>query len=404
MGLFDKLFKPRSPSKDKFAQQVMDGIRRAGETAKLVYDEKQFTVRGEGPRIVNLGNAYAEYCAAAREQRPDVLQRWVRGWFAFAKEMPEEYEDARHNLLPTLRSRSYFDVTRLRMDLDGGKGTWPYQTIGEHFAAGLVYDMHVGMRSICQEDLDNWGVTFYEAMEVALENLQQRPTSFIGPQEGEGVYLSVNGDNHDCARLLLLDVIRKLRVKGEPIAFVPNRDTLIVTGSEDMGGLKGMLALAKDALEKQHHQVSTIALRFAGDEWETWLPPAGHPLYNNFKLLQVTMLVEGYRAQKEALDKLHEKRGEDVFVATYNGVQKKDTGEPRSYAVWSGGIVSWLPQPDVVVFLRSQTDTPRLYNWQQVVQVAGDLVKPLDMYPPRFEVSDFPTDEQFAAMGEQCSL
>lgn len=31
MGFFDRFFKP--PSKDKFAQMVMDGIRRAGETA-----------------------------------------------------------------------------------------------------------------------------------------------------------------------------------------------------------------------------------------------------------------------------------------------------------------------------------------------------------------------------------
>lgn len=403
MGLFDKLFKP--PSKEKFAQIVMDGIRRAGETATLVYDGKEFSVRGEGPRTVNLGNAYAEYCAAPREQRRDVVQRWVRGWFAFAKEMPEEYEDARHDLLPTLRSRSYFDVTRLQMvDLDGGKGTWPYQTIGEHFAAGLVYDMHVGMRSIRQDDLDNWGATFYEAMEAALENLQQRPTSFIGPQEGEGVYVSVNGDNYDCARLLLLDVIRKMRVKGEPIAFVPNRDTLIVTGSEDIDGLKGMLVLAKDALEKQHHPVSTIALRFTGDEWTTWLPPPNHALYNDFKLMQVKMLVDEYRAQKVVLDKLHEKRRENVIVATYNGVQVNETGVVHTYAVWSHGIISWLPQADIIAFMQSGEEKPRMYDWDRVVQAVGDLLKPLEMYPPRFEVSGFPTEDQFAAMGEPRTL
>ena len=42
----------------------------------------------------------------------------------------------------------------------------------------------------------------------------------------------------------------------------------------------------------------------------------------------------------------------------------------------------------------------RAYDWDRVVQVAKHLMKPLDIYPPWYEVTEFPTDEQFAAMGE----
>ncbi len=40
MGILDHLFGP--PSQDKFAQLVVDGIRQAGETSKIVYDRGQF--------------------------------------------------------------------------------------------------------------------------------------------------------------------------------------------------------------------------------------------------------------------------------------------------------------------------------------------------------------------------
>jgi len=73
-----------------------------------------------------------------------------------------------------VRGRGYFDLTCLRAELETGKKQdWPYQPIGEHLAAGLVYDLPGALRVIRQEDLDEWGVTFYEAMEVALENLIQ---------------------------------------------------------------------------------------------------------------------------------------------------------------------------------------------------------------------------------------
>ena len=35
---------------------------------------------------------------------------------------------------------------------------------------------------------------------------------------------------------------------------------------------------------------------------------------------------QDYSEQKELLDRLHEKTGEDVFVASYSVMQHKDTG------------------------------------------------------------------------------
>ena len=46
----------------------------------------------------------------------------------------------------------------------------PSAAIGEHLVASLAYDWPEAVQSLGDEDLGEWGVTFYEAMKVAREN------------------------------------------------------------------------------------------------------------------------------------------------------------------------------------------------------------------------------------------
>ena len=344
MGILD-MFSSKPPSRDKFARMIMDGVRQAGETGDIVYDRDQFrlSVNGESGTRLFLDNAYQEYCAAAKKDRLLLLKRFCRSWFLTSKEMPGEYEDAKPDLLPAVRARSYYENASLHMLAEGKSGaSWPQQIVGEHLAVTLVYDLPEAMRSVNQEDLDGWGVTFYEAMEAARENLLRLPHSFIGPEEGEGVYLSATNDNYDASRLLLLDTIRQLRVKGDHVAMIPNRDTLIVTGSEDVKGLDGMIALAKDALGKPR-PMSGLALRLDGDDWVPWMPAAPHPSYGEFRLLQVQSFGQSYEEQKAVLDRLHEKTGKDIFVGSFSVMRRTDTGGLVSFCVWSKGVLALLP-------------------------------------------------------------
>ena len=72
---------------------------------------------------------------------------------------------------------------------------------------GLVYDMPDSMKSITNKELNLWGVTFYEVLETARENLVQLQPRIIGPNEGEGTYVFTTNDGYDSTRLILLDLI-----------------------------------------------------------------------------------------------------------------------------------------------------------------------------------------------------
>jgi uncharacterized protein YtpQ (UPF0354 family) len=389
-------------SQDAFAQLVIDRLREVGVDGEISYDAEEFqvSVAGEKGSVLFLHNAYQEYCTIGKEYQQKALRRFVRGWLQAHQSAPEEYADIQPDILPAVRSRSFFESARLRMILGDSEDTFlPYQMLGEDLGLGLVYDMPDSMKPISNRELDLWGVTFYEALEVARDNLRQVPPRIIGPEEGEGTYVFTTNDGYDSSRLILLDLIRQFQVTGDYIAMAPGREMLIVTGAEDAAGLEAMVTLAQKAFQ-QPRTVSGIALRLDGDEWVSWMPAAGHPLFGEFQLLRLRSKGQDYAEQKELLDKLHEKTGENVFVPSFSVMQHKDTGERVNYCVWTAGAVSLLPRTERVIFGGEGLEAV-MAPWEKVAAVIGDLMTPTDMYPERFRVETFPTAEQLAAMGNE---
>jgi hypothetical protein len=399
MSFLDKLFGP--PSKDRFGRMLLSAVVKAGETGRVVYDraENRLRLDKKGGLQLYLDNAYLEYCSVSRSSRKGLFQKWVRMWFASRKEKPTDYADIKHDLLPTLKPRIYYENARALIETDGDvPPDWPYQILEDPLVVGLVYDEPESTRTISQDDLNDWGVTFYEAMEVARENLTKLPFRLLGPGErNEGVYLFMTGDSYDATRLLLLDQVRSLKVTGEHVVMVPNRESLIVTGTEDENGLKAMLDLAKERIE-QPRIICSFAFRLDGDDWVQWLPETTHPLYMEFRGLQIQSYGRDYNEQKAFLDKLHEKKGQDIFVASYRALQ--DEERIWSYCVWSKGVDALLPKTDSIMFAEEE-QPPIMVEWNKAIEKYSDLMQPEDIYPPRWRVREYPNRDELLATGNE---
>ena len=58
------------------------------------------------------------------------------------------------------------------------------------------------------------------------------------------------------------------------------------------------------------------------------------------------------------------------------------------------------PSRDKFALMRTFDDEqPVFADWERVAGVAGDLMEPQDLYPERYRVVEFPSDEQLAAIG-----
>lgn len=387
----------------------MAELQKAGCDGPMKYNADQFLIERGGQGFINLANLYHEFCQARREQRAAVVERFIRGCLGTSSfELPDDFSDVHPDLLPVVRSRFYLESVALQAQARGGEVVAvPQQTIGDHLSLSLVYDLPQAMRSIIQDDLERWDVSFYEAVEAARHNLEQMGNvSFASLQSeaGEGVFISANSDNYDASRLLLIDLVRKIPVRGEPVAMVPNRDTLIVTGSEDEAGLAVMCKVAEDSFQKPR-PISTVALRLAGDQWESWLPEARSGLYGRFRELRLRTLGMEYNDQKELLDQMHRLTKKEVFVAAYGAVQRKDTGQISTYSVWTEGVTTLLPETDDVILLRAGTLAGKAAvgaagSFERVREAAGTLMRPQGMYPERYLVQEFPSEQQLGSIGK----
>jgi hypothetical protein len=324
----------------------------------------------------------------------------VRVWFSYRKETPDAFTDARPDLLPSIRVRSELHLLPLRLRTEGkGDISWPHRVLAGHLGLTVVYDRPESMTHLQQSRLDEWAVSLDEALAASCDNLKEiSGNTFEQPRPG--VWISPWRDNYDAARLAIPEVLRQYDVQGELVAAVPNRDVLILTGSEDEAGLTFLLNAVEECMAKPR-PLSAIPVLLDGDTWLPFQPDPKSPLFERFRLPYVKSVGDDYTEQAELLNALHKKTGEDLFVAAYNAVKRGEM--VISYCVWSEGVDTLLPRTDEVFFFRQGTDQKgeivMTAEWSKVAQVVGELMEPCGLYPERYRVRAFPTPEQFASMG-----
>jgi hypothetical protein len=396
MGLLDR-FRNRPPSRDEFAQMLLKRIRASGDARPITYDPDAFRFVKSADYVCFLGNTYQEFVRTTATEREETIRRFLTLWHTMELPAPEEFNDVKADMMPALRARSYLEID-VQLASDKETPPPPYEIIGEHLALSLVYDLPTSMMTVGDELLEKWGVSFYEAMEVAKQNLYEKPTQVA--QIGSA-YSLVNADGYDATRMVSLDLIRQLKVEGEVIAMAPNRERLYIAGSEDADGLAFMLHFAKEDLQHERY-ITGIVFRLEDDEWQPWLPPPEHPLYGPIRKLRTESIGQMYTDQANLLNMRHEKTGIDIWVASFSGLEDKSTGDVTSYCIWADGVDSLLPETDEVFLVRRENEevtTLARGDWEKVRQCAGDLMEPQGTYPERWRVRQFPDAATLAQIG-----
>lgn len=398
--LQNQIIKPLT--RDKFAGYVDQLAHNAGYQYNLTYDPDNFRLLADDSQkmCINLSNIYSEYYEMPFWQRKKSVARFIRSFLDVQNPIPHAFEEVRPRLLPRIRERMYMETIR-HMSLIEDNDSYDVTTriIGEHLSLELVYDRPDTIVTINNEHLNDWGITFDDAIAIANDNLSRlAPNKFTSPRDG--VYISAWNDCYDASRLHLPDVIPNLKVKGRPVAMVPNRNILIVTGSDDEQGLVAMAEIAEQTLQKPR-PMSGFAFRL-DNGWTPFLPEPNHPAYTRLFNLAARELMDNYKHQKSYLDQYHQKNNIEVFVAsvmTFVDVNNQII----TVSTWSKGGVSLLPKTDQVALIVYDNDNkPKnlgAVKWDELIRVVGSLIEPVtDTYPLRYRVSTFPTDEQIAAM------
>jgi hypothetical protein len=262
---------------------------------------------------------------------------------------------------------------------------------------GLAYDSEHNITAVSKKQIEQWGVGLDEAFAAAKDNLWEKTDP--NRLEGKGgVYWGQWGDSYDSSRMLLTELMYRLSVDGDPVAFVPNRDVLLVTGKDNVAGLNAILKTGAESHFNQGHPVSPDLYVLVDGVWKVYVPEDA-ALREMWLSLRRNRDALDYSQQKKILDESHEQQGIDTFVASFNIYEGKD-GSVYSLCVWSNGVDSTLPRAERIGFVVSVEDNDMfVVPWDAAMPVAGSLLEEeAGLVPVRYRARQFPSEEQIAQL------
>ena len=404
MGLLEKLLPKKNPTRDEFASLVMKGLAQGG-VSNVVYDSAHFILKIDANKTIFLDNGYSNYCKADKTERAQIIFRLCTEWRQ-SREIPSDYEAVKLCLMPVIRDQMHSHLVEINLrakNVDVSKIASPTKPLFGPLLVGLAYDTEHSIMQVNQTSFDPWGVTFDDALKQAKDNLRDKTDPNGMREEAAGLYRSLWNDSYDSARILMTDLIYRLNVDGNPVAFVPNRNQLWVTGDRNKAGLIVLLNLGKQA-HFEPYPISPELFVLKDGVWEVYVPddPVIRDLSASLKRHRMAL---DYKQQKEALDEIHKTQGIDIFVASCLVFERKDKSG-YSACVWTNGVESLLPRAEYISFLidKDAKDFITL-PWETAFPIVEDLMKSEPgILPERYKVQSFPDQARLTRLREAASV
>lgn len=403
MGFFDFLFK-RKPTPEKFAAIFMNYAKKHGFNQKMVFVPDQFQIRieGDAAHVLNLHNAYHDYCQSPRSRHDELLMKYTAS--LSVPQIASTFEQAKAHLMPSVRGRGQIEYIRLMTQMQDG--AQPFEDLSQPFSDDavimLVYDTEHSIATLLPSQLQDWGVDVPTAMAVALDNLRDR-TSDRFTDLGDGVVMGEWGDAFDTARILLPDLAYRANVGSDPVMMIPTRGCFLLTAGNNPHGQRRMVELANESIDNDGRFVSSgmYAIR---DGKVVAFQPQDEQAARLLGQLQRRSLSGDYHSQQELLDKLHQSKQLDIFVPTYQLLENKADQRLTSCCTWVKGVDSLLPKTDWVAMVIPNDDpektVTKMLTWADVEAIGGELLQEVEGYPVRYRVKGFPPEDKLALAKE----
>jgi hypothetical protein len=162
-----------------------------------------------------------------------------------------------------------------------------------------------------------------------------------------------------------------------------------------------MLKQAEEIVQTKSRPMNPAPLILKDGEVADFSVRENSPIFNDVERANKISALIYYQQQMGSLTKLYEQKGKDLFVGKYT-LNQRETGGYESSSVWSKTVPTLLPKTDLIAFFDpTKPESERVLGqakWEEVMRIAGDLLLDTQMFPARFYVSKFPSEEQLGAV------
>lgn len=253
----------------KFTRQYFNLLADRFPNAKFtIVDDSTIESEFQGNNIrISVDNAYKEYQA-----EPDSLNSVLSKYLRVTGELYNSKEKISiDRIVPIIKPVSYLDNIKSAANKMGATKDIEevYEQYNDELIIAYAEDTENSIRYLTYDDLKSLSIKEDSLRPIAIRNLDKLLTS-IQRRGGDGVYMLIAGGNYEASIILLDDVLTKesLPVNGDFVIAIPNRDMLLITGSNDKDGILKIKDVAKKSFETGNYQVSEYLYKWNGKIFE----------------------------------------------------------------------------------------------------------------------------------------
>ena len=247
----------------EFRDSVRVAVRKQVAGAQFEPRDYGFVLRSESkpPTTCNLRTLYAEY-SKTPELKDKLIQKWLG---SLTMEIPEHnWQEAMITLRPTLKNALYVAHAQKNMQKNEPPDSLPFSPFAGELSVIVMRELPGTAVAVTQSNLDDWGVTFEQAMKQAINNMNmmQFPevtnTINAGPpikkvvQEELGLFFE---KDHLTATWLVIPRFRDYvaqRLMGDYVAFVPLRNRMTVVRTDAQNAITNVQSLNRNIIGQMH--------------------------------------------------------------------------------------------------------------------------------------------------------
>lgn len=388
--------------RDAFAQKFMTVVKQNGIHHSMKYDKERFSVIIDTPSVCltqNLRNAFKEYCAVYGKTRRRILMDYVLGLKDAVntnKLVTAPFNEIRKRLRPLVRSRILTDNERYEFKGDDPsqfKPT-PRQLFSGDANILLGFDLGRSIMEVNQSMLDQWGVSFANAIDIAMMNLATMSRSRF-KEIKPGLFAGEWNDYYDSSRLLLPKLFAECHHVADPIIMIPTSGSIYITDKMNRRAQLDMLYLVKNEVSTSKKIVSVQMYQFVSGRPIEYEPTDSQVLY---KLDEIRKpLLENYaRQQKKIVEDYLIKTDNWAYIMSLMTVENKESGTVANISTWMDEHETIFPKADVIVVSRTEKNNDgyvchhdHILPWADVIGKYGHLIQKLDGFPNLYRAAPF---------------
>lgn len=252
----------------EFAKVYIEQAKKA--EPKLSFkstDTETFDVTMSDGSTVDLyiGNAYREY-----QSSPEALDAIIGRHVQALLQSSTGFNDADLSpdiIVPIVRRTDYLDALAHKPGFDRE------QYITEQLAPGLIvlyaFDLPQTIRAVMREDLKDLKLKPSDLGALARKNLMRLYGKTMSMGGENGLFFFANDTTYESS-MILLDIWTKQNfpVKGEIVVFVPGRNYLLVTGSEEEDGPRIGRQVSDKIIADGAYTMISHPLVWRGGRWQ----------------------------------------------------------------------------------------------------------------------------------------